>query len=70
MVFAWHAKGKNNRSSSDEENLIANVVHFTATVSKVCIDIKNIFNAISIIASIWLWCNRLDTTSKENTEIL
>lgn len=31
---------KINRSSSDEENSIANVVHFTATVSKVCINIK------------------------------
>ena len=40
MVFAWRAKEKINRSSSDEENSIANVVHFTATVSKVCIDIK------------------------------
>ena len=40
MVFAWRAKEKINRSSSDEENSMANVVHFTATVSKVCIDIK------------------------------
>ena len=31
---------RNNRSSSDEENSIANVVHFTATVSKVCIGIE------------------------------
>ena len=40
----WYLRGaqkkKINRSSSDEENSIANVVHFTATVSKVCIDIK------------------------------
>ena len=43
---------RNNRSSSDEENSIANVVHFTATVSKVCIDIeKSIMQYILLQAS-------------------